>query len=109
MADLIRRAAPGLIVRAAGDGTIELIGPAETSAATREKAPVNSTRAELAAAPAIKRGDRLFLVSTVGPIVIDRPVTALQTSELPSGKVFVRTDDGDVLAVQAQILEGGAR
>lgn len=108
VADLIRRAAPGLVVRTTDVGTIELVAPAGPSV-MRKKAPGDSTGLEIAAAPSIKRGDRLFLVSKVGPITIDRPVTALQSSDAPAGKVFVRTGDGDVLVAETQILEGGAR
>ena len=64
----------------------------------------NSTEAEhRAAVPVIAKGDRLTLVSQVGPITIERPVTALQGARPHDRRIFVRTDDGDVFAAPIRI------
>ena len=55
-------------------------------------------------APAVKRGDGLRLISRVGPVTIERAVTAMQggNAGLP---VFVRDPDGNVFAVRTARME----
>ena len=59
-------------------------------------------------ATAISRGDRLTLVSHVGPITIERPVTALQGARPQDQRIFVRTDDGEVFAATIDVRESAS-
>ncbi|HEY0148096.1 MAG TPA: flagella basal body P-ring formation protein FlgA [Allosphingosinicella sp.] len=54
-------------------------------------------RISVTEAPAIGAGDKLTLLSTSGPVRIERPVVALQPGRA-GGKVFVMAADGEVLA-----------
>lgn len=54
--------------------------------------------ARLAEAPALRRGSPLSLASTVGPVTIERPVTLAQDARARDRRVFVRTNDGEILA-----------
>ena len=56
---------------------------------------------------AVRRGDGLRLVSRIGPVAVERSVTALQPA-LPGGKIFVRDPDGQVFAARFQ-AEGDAQ
>lgn len=55
-------------------------------------------KARLDAGPAIRQGQRLLLASRTGSVTIERPVTAVQSARPSDGKIFVRTDDGEVFA-----------
>lgn len=61
--------------------------------------------ARLIEAPALRRGDRLTLASKVGPVTIERPVTLAQGARPFDRKIFVRTNDGEILA--ARIRDAG--
>ena len=106
LAFLIRRAVPGLAVRAPTGGVIDLVAAIEPRLV---RAAPSSSNIALPIAPTIKRGDHLFLRSSVGPITIDRPVTALQSARYVDERLFVHTDDGEVLAVHPQTDQGGMR
>lgn len=54
-------------------------------------------RIRLPASPGVAAGERLMLTSTAGPVRIRREVTALQPGR-GGGRLFVRTDDGEILA-----------
>lgn len=59
-------------------------------------------RAKLAEAPALRRGDKLRLASKVGPVTIERPVTLAQGARPNGRKVFVRTNDGEIIAAKIE-------
>ncbi len=52
----------------------------------------------LAAAPQVRKGQRLRLSARSGPVVIERPVTAMQAARPADRRIFVQTDDGQVFA-----------
>lgn len=58
--------------------------------------------AKLAEAPALRRGDRLSLSSSVGPVTIQRPVILVQDARPGDRQIFVKTNDGEILAAQIQ-------
>lgn len=49
--------------------------------------------------PAIRRGEALRLIAREGPVVVERPVTAMQAGRVARA-VFVRDADGQVFAVR---------
>lgn len=49
--------------------------------------------------PIVKQGDRLYLQSRRGAIIVERPVTALQEGR-PGRHIFVRTSDGQVASAR---------
>lgn len=67
-------------------------------------AGTNVGRLAVTAAPAVRRGESLRLVSRVGPVEIERPVTAMQEAR-PARRVFVRDADGQVFAVRLDETE----
>jgi len=62
-------------------------------------------RVENFALPEVRQGEELQLRTQVGPVLIERRVTALQPGR-HGGKIFVKTEDGDIFATS---LEGVAR
>ena len=62
-------------------------------------------RLSVAEAPAVGAGDKLTLVSTVGPVRIQRAVVALQPGR-NGGRVFVKAADGEVLSAPVAAEEG---
>ncbi|QNA82923.1 hypothetical protein G4G27_02025 [Sphingomonas sp. So64.6b] len=65
-------------------------------------------RIMVSGAPLIRKGASLNLVSTVGPVRIDRVVTALQDGR--GKRVFVRDQDGHVFAARLESsVEGPAK
>lgn len=100
LASLVRRALPGVALadtEVAGNVTFML--PQQVLHAPRTAVP-------LAAKPPIVPGQTLQLASRVGPVGIERPVTALQVSR--GKRVFVRDTDGTVFSVRVA-TEGGVR
>lgn len=96
LASLIRRRLPGIALADIGlSGTVSFVVPRPVST----KHPVATATPE----PAIKRGAALHLISAVGPVRIERPVTALQSSH--GKRVFVRDADGSVFAVRVATAE----
>lgn len=63
-------------------------------------------RVAVPAAAAVKRGDDLRLVSKIGPVTIERAVTAVQPGH-DGRRVFVRDPDGQVFAVKLDQAEAG--
>lgn len=93
LASLVRRELPGIsMADTALTGAVTFVIPKPVAAKISPAAPVG------APAPAIKRGAGLHLISTSGPVRIERPVTALQSSR--GKRVFVRDADGAVFAVR---------
>lgn len=98
LASLIRRRLPGIaLADIALSGTVTFVVPRPV--ATKVSHPIAAATPE----PAIKRGAALHLTSTVGPVRIERPVTALQSSR--GKRVFVRDADGTVFSVRAALGE----
>ncbi|MFA6114590.1 MAG: hypothetical protein WC729_11375 [Sphingomonas sp.] len=62
-------------------------------------------RAAIRAATGIRKGAALRLVSTAGPVRIERSVTAMQPSR--GGRVFVRDEDGQVYSARLADVGGG--
>lgn len=60
-------------------------------------------KAQLGSAPVVRQGQRLTLASRTGSVTVERPVTALQSARPNDHRVFVQTDDGEVLAVPIKI------
>lgn len=89
LASLVRRVAPELKVTA-GAGDIVFVAPDRA----RDPVPTVVTPAR----PAIARGEAIRLVSTAGPVRIERAVTALQ--DATGARIFVRDEDGQVFAVR---------
>lgn len=56
----------------------------------------------------VDRGDKLTLVSRVGPVRIERKVVAVQPGR-PGGRIFVRDEEGQVLTAPLQLVKGGER
>ncbi|HKC03569.1 MAG TPA: hypothetical protein VKC17_09730 [Sphingomicrobium sp.] len=96
LASLIERAIPGARVSGDLDGHVTLHSMTAPSAAV--SLPYSPDT------PAIERGQKLTLVSTVGPVVIQRPVVAAQSAAKSDSRLFVRTDDGEVISAP---LAGG--
>lgn len=89
LASLVERVAPELSV-AAGAGDIKFVAP---------KAPgVVAAAAVAPPPPSIAKGEAIRLVSTAGPVRIERAVTALQ--DATGSRIFVRDEDGQVFAVR---------
>lgn len=63
-------------------------------------------RLALPEAAAIDRGDMLTLVSTVGPVRIERKVVAVQPGRA-GGRVFVRDEEGQILAAPLKLVTNG--
>lgn len=61
-------------------------------------------RISLASAPHVAAGDQLTLVAVAGPVRIQRRVVAMQPGS-PGRRLFVRTQDGEILA--APLPESG--
>lgn len=51
----------------------------------------------------VRRGDKLILKSQAGPVVIERPVVAVQGGRPTDRRVFVQTDDGAVFATDLAV------
>ena len=51
----------------------------------------------------VRKGDVLRLISTIGPVRIERAVTAMQPSD--GGRVFVRDQDGQVYSAPLAAVE----
>ena len=62
--------------------------------------------ARLTDPPAVRRGEMLTLRSQSGPVIIERPVVAMQASSQAEGRIFVRTDDGQVFATDVSTERG---
>lgn len=91
IAALVRRAAPGVDVTGVTPATISLVSPIRlVRHATTLGAPA------LVAHP-VAGGTALTLVSSVGPVSVERAVTTLQGAR-PGRRVFVRDGDGNVFA-----------
>lgn len=97
LASLVRRGLPGVaLADRALAGKVTFMVPAP-GVAPRAAMPVPRAR------PAIERGATLHLTSRAGPVRIERPVTALQSSM--GRRVFVRDADGAVFAVRVARAE----
>lgn len=59
--------------------------------------------AHLGRALPVRQGERLTLASRAGSVIIERPVTALQTARPGDGRIFVRTDDGEILSAPIEL------
>lgn len=46
----------------------------------------------------VRRGDKLTLKSRAGPVVVERPVVALQSGKPTDRRIFVETSEGEILA-----------
>lgn len=79
-----------------------------TRAAVDLAAGTNVGRVALLAEPAVDRGQELTLISTAGPVQIQRKVVAAQPGR-PGGKIFVRDEDGKVLTAPLRIREAGEK
>jgi hypothetical protein len=62
-------------------------------------------RLRLAESPEVRAGDRLTLISSAGPVRIQRQVTALQPARRKDRRLFVAASDGAVFAAPLK-LEG---
>lgn len=89
LATLVRRVAPNLRI---ADGTGNILFVA------RDRPRVGEPGAALMARPAIAKGEAIRLVATMGPVRIERVVTALQDAS--GSRIFVRNEDGQVFAVR---------
>ena len=89
MAALVRHVAPDLRI-AEGKGDIAIVVP--------DRPHVDASIPDTPDRPAIARGETVRLVSTSGPVRIERAVTALQDAGGP--RIFVRDEDGQVFAVR---------
>lgn len=99
LASLIRRSLPGIALADTGlSGTVTFVVPKPVAA------KIARTIVTPAPEPAIKRGAVLRLTSAVGPVRVERPVTALQSSR--GKRIFVRDPDGTVFAVRVAVAEG---
>lgn len=96
LASLIRRAIPAL--SASADDALVTI---------RRTTPKPSVPSAPVAQPEtvdVKRGDELTLVSTVGPVRIQRRVIAAQPGR--SGRrIFVRDEDGQILSIPLSLAD----
>lgn len=72
-------------------------------AGTALKAGDIIAKVQLGTAPAVRQGQRLTLASRTGSVTVERPVTALQSARPNDHRVFVQTDDGEILAVPIKI------
>ena len=91
LAGLIERAVPGAEISGDLKGTVAL--------RSTSVPPVAISLPYSPDAPAAERGQKLMLVSTVGPVVIQRPVVAAQSAAKSDKRLFVRTDDGEVISI----------
>lgn len=89
LASLVRRAAPNLRI-ADGTGSIVFVA--------RDRQHVEPPVADAVARPSIGKGEAIRLVATMGPVRIERVVTALQDAS--GSRIFVRDEDGQVFAVR---------
>lgn len=90
LADLVRRLVPGAMIAGCA-GKPVTIRSAAMAAPARPKPYVPET-------PTVERGQKLTLRSAAGPVVIERPVIALQSASQSDKRLFVRTADGDVIS-----------
>jgi hypothetical protein len=98
LASLIRRGLPGIrLADTALTGSVTFVVPRPFATKLSRPVPV------AVAQPAVKRGAVLHLISTVGPVRIERPVTALQSSR--GKRIFVRDPDGTVFAARVETAE----
>jgi hypothetical protein len=97
VAHLIRRALPAAKVIGTLSGSIRIHAPP-----TALVPP--STYAD---DPEVRRGDKLTVTSTVGPVAIQRQVVALQQATARQKRVFVRSSDGEIFS--APLQAGDAR
>ena len=95
LAGLVRRAVPGLHVTA-GSGSVLVKSDAP------KPVPAMRIQPPEPVAPDIDPGEALTLVSSVGPVRIQRKVIALQPGR-DGRRVFVRDEDGQVLSVPLRI------
>ena len=65
-------------------------------------------RLTLPAAPDVDKGDELTLLSTVGPVSVERQVVALQAGR-SGGRVFVRDAEGQVVSAPLSVQPEAAR
>lgn len=77
-------------------------------AATSLAAGVDLGRLVLSIAPDVDKGDKLMLVSSVGPVRVERSVVALQAGR-SGGRVFVLDAEGQVVAAPLAVAnaQGG--
>lgn len=54
----------------------------------------------------VRRGDKLVLQSRSGPVVIERPVVAMQSGKASDRRIFVQTDDGTTIATDLSVEPG---
>jgi len=52
----------------------------------------------LVSTPAVRRGDKVLIGATAGPVLVQRTVVALQDAARPGERLFVRDGDGAVFA-----------
>jgi len=93
LARLIGRAVPAIRVAGALTGSIRIHAPAAK--------PVPQPRPYIDD-PEVRRGDKLTVSSSVGPVAIERRVVALQDASTRQRRVFVRSSDGEVFAAPVQ-------
>ena len=99
LANLVERAVPGARISGDLDGTVILHSArAPTAAAPQPYAPQG---------PAVERDQKLTLVSTAGSVVVERPVVAVQSATKADKRLFVQTEDGDIIS--APLAAGKAR
>lgn len=96
VAHLIRRALPAAKVVGTLSGSIRIHGPA---IAVPLPAPAYSDE------PEVRRGDKVTVTSTVGPVAIRRQVVALQEATARQKRVFVRSSDGEIFSAPLQAGE----
>lgn len=87
---LIRQAVPGADIRGKTAGAVAIRSIADAL-------PPQPGVYE-AEAPTVTRGQRVRLSSVVGPVTIERTVTALQNAGSSAMRLFVRSDDGEVFS-----------
>jgi hypothetical protein len=123
LAQLVRRSLPNLQVIGDTRGSVILKSPAAATAEARCFEPVSERAAGESAAPAavarcgsvaavyvpepplVRRGDKLTLRSTAGPVIITREVVALQDARSIQQHLFVRSADGQVFAAPLHTRE----
>lgn len=91
IASLVRRAAPGIEVTGVTSAPITLVSPIRL--VRHPSAPPASS----VTSQEVVNGTVLTLVSSVGPVSVERTVTTLQGAR-PGRRVFVRDGDGNVFA-----------
>ena len=95
VAHLIRRALPTAKVFGDLSGSIRFHAPA---VAAPPSPPAYADE------PEVRRGDKMTVTSTVGPVAIQRQVVALQEATPRQKRVFVRSSDGEIFSAP---LQGG--